>query len=206
LTDYRDAAYAARYRALVERVRAAERSAGMGEALATAVARAYHKLLAAKDEWEVARLFAAPEFQQALAREFDGSYKLRFHIGAWPFARLDPASGRIKKGEVGPWAMKAFRIMAQLKFLRGSWLDPFQNSEERKLERRLVAEFEADVADLTQRLTPASHPIAVRVVEAYETIRGYGHVKEASAEEAAKTRAQALSELKAGKAPVEKAA
>ena len=126
LTDYRDAAYAARYRELVERVRAAERSAGLGEALTTAVARAYHKLLAAKDEWEVARLFAAPEFQEALAREFEGPYKLHFHIGAWPFARLDPASGRMKKGEAGPWAMTAFRVMARLKFLRGTWLDPFR--------------------------------------------------------------------------------
>jgi indolepyruvate ferredoxin oxidoreductase len=206
LTDYRDAAYAARYRALVERVRAAERNAGLGEALTTAVARAYHKLLAAKDEWEVARLFAAPEFQKALAHEFEGPYKLHFHIGAWPFARLDPASGRMKKGEVGPWAMTAFRAMARLKFLRGTWLDPFRLSDERKLERRLIVEFEADVADLTQRLTPASHPIAIRVVGAYEGIRGYGHVKETSAAEAAKTRAQALGELKAGKAPVEKAA
>ena len=85
----------------------------------TAVARAYHKLLAAKDEWEVARLFAAPEFQQALTREFEGDYKLHFHIGAWPFARLDPSSGKMKKGEAGPWAMKAFRVMARLRFLRG---------------------------------------------------------------------------------------
>ncbi len=206
LTDYRDAAYAARYRELVERVRAAERNAGLGEALTTAVARAYHKLLAAKDEWEVARLFAAPEFQQALTREFEGDYKLHFHIGAWPFARLDPASGKMKKGEAGPWAMRAFRAMARLKFLRGTWLDPFRLSDERKLERRLVAEFEADVKDLTQRLTPASHSTAVRVAESYEAIRGYGHVKEASAAEAEKTRAAALNELKAGKAPVEKAA
>jgi indolepyruvate ferredoxin oxidoreductase len=97
-------------------------------------------------------------------------------------------------------------MMARLKFLRGTLLDPFRNSGERKLERRLVAEFEADVADLTPRLTPASHPIAVRVVGAYETIRGYGHVKEANAEEAAKARVSALNELKGGKAPVEKAA
>jgi len=206
LTGYRDAAYAARYRDLVERVRVAERNAGLGEALAAAVARAYAKLLAAKDEWEVARLFAAPEFREALAREFDGDYKLHFHIGAWPFARLDPASGRVKKGEAGPWAMTAFRLMARLKGLRGTWLDPFRHSEERKLERRLVAEFEADAADLTQRLTPASHASAIRVVESYEAIRGYGHVKEASAAEAAKTRAAALSELKAVKAPAEQAA
>ena len=112
----------------------------------------------------------------------------------------------MKKGEAGPWAMKAFRVMARLKFLRGTWLDPFRNSDERKLERRLIAEFEADVADLTQRLSPASHPAAVRVVGSYGAIRGYGHVKEASAAEAAKARADALDELKAGKAPVEKAA
>ena len=207
LTDYRNAAYAERYSALVERVRAAESRAGLGEALTAATARAYHKLLAVKDEWEVARLFAAPEFQQALAREFEGAYRLHFHIGAWPFARPDPASGRMKKGEAGPWAMTRVPV-------HGAAQIPSRNvarsvpdlSDERKLERRLLAEFEADVADLTQRLTPSSHPAAVRVVGAYETIRGYGHVKEASAAEAAKARAGALSELKAGKAPADKAA
>jgi indolepyruvate ferredoxin oxidoreductase len=96
--------------------------------------------------------------------------------------------------------------MTRLKFLRGTMLDPFRNSEERKLERRLTAEFEGDVANLTQRLTPASHPAIVRVIETYETIRGYGHVKEASAAEAAKARASALNELKVGKAPLEQAA
>jgi len=206
LTEYRNAAYAERYRVLVERARAAERNAGLGEALTFAVARSYHKLLAAKDEWEVARLFAAPQFRQALAREFEGSYRLHFHIGAWPFARPNPVTGVMTKGEAGPWAMTAFRIMARLKFLRGTWLDPFRLSEERKLERRLLAEFEADVEDLIARLTPATHPLAVRVVGAYETIRGYGHVKEASAVEAARARATALRELTAGKAPADKAA
>src|SRR5271165_3601911 len=206
LTEYRNSAYAERYRALVDRTRAAETKGGLGEALTFAVARSYHKLLAAKDEWEVARLFAAPEFRQALAREFEGSYRLHFHIGAWPFTRPNPVTGVMIKGEAGPWAMTAFRIMARLKFLRGTWLDPFRLSEERKLERRLLAEFEADVQDLVARLTPATHPLAVRVVGAYETIRGYGHVKEASAAEAARARATALRELKAGKALADKAA
>src|SRR5271166_1067029 len=206
LTEYRNSAYAERYRALVERARAAETKGGLGEALTFAVARSYHKLLAAKDEWEVARLFAAPEFRQALAREFEGSYRLHFHIGAWPFTRPNPVTGVMIKGEAGPWAMTAFRIMARLKFLRGTWLDPFRLSEERKLERRLLAEFEADVEDLVARLTPSTHPLAVRVVAAYETIRGYGHVKEASAAEAAIARATALLELKTGKAPADIAA
>ena len=100
----RGEADAKRYRALVERVRAAERKAGLGEAMTSAVARSYHKLIAVKDEWEVARLFASPEFQRALRREFEGSYKLHFHIGAWPspgptrrrasWARARPGLGR----------------------------------------------------------------------------------------------------------------
>jgi indolepyruvate ferredoxin oxidoreductase len=206
LTEYRDSAYAARYRSLVERVRAAEAKMGMDDALSLVVARVYHKLLAAKDEWEVARLFASPEFQKALAREFEGRYHLHFHLGAWPFARPDPTTGAVGKGEVGPWAMTAFRLMARFKFLRGTWLDPFRNSVERKLEKRLIAEFEADVENLLARLTPTSHPLAVRVIETYGTIRGYGRVKEANAAEAAKARAAALEQFKAPKAPVEKAA
>ena len=206
LTEYRDASYAARYRALVERVRRAEASAGLGEALTSAVARSYHKLLAVKDEWEVARLFAAPEFQRALAQEFEGRYRLRFHIGAWPFARPDPSTGMMRKGEAGPWAMTAFRVMARLKFLRGTWLDPFRNSDERKLERRLVDEFEADVEELLARLAPANHALAVRLAGLPETIRGYGRIKEASAAEAAKARATALRELRAAKAPADRAA
>ena len=102
LTEYRNSAYAERFRALVERARAAETKGGLGEALTFAVARSYHKLLAAKDEWEVARLFAAPGFRQALAREFEGSYRLHFHIGAWPFARPQSADRGHDQGRGGP--------------------------------------------------------------------------------------------------------
>jgi indolepyruvate ferredoxin oxidoreductase len=197
---------AKRYRALVERVRAAERRSGLGEAMTTGVARAYHKLITVKDEWEVARLFASHDFQRALSAEFEGAYKLHFHIGAWPFARPDPQTGVVGKGEAGPWAMTAFRILARLKFLRGTWLDPFRSSDERKLERRLVAEYEADIEELTARLTPANHAIAVRIAGLPETIRGYGRVKEAAAAEAAKARANAFEELKTGKTQMELAA
>jgi indolepyruvate ferredoxin oxidoreductase len=206
LVDYRNGAYADRYRALVARVRAAEKTAGLGETLTGAVARSYHKLLAAKDEWEVARLFAAPEFQRMLAQEFEGPYRLRFHLGAWPFARLDPATGMMKKGEAGPWAMTVFRVMARLTFLRGTWLDPFRNSDERKLERRLLGEFEADIEVFIARLSPDNHAAAVRLAGVYEAIRGYGRVKEASAAEAAKARERALSQLGADKTLVDEAA
>jgi indolepyruvate ferredoxin oxidoreductase len=96
--------------------------------------------------------------------------------------------------------------MARLKVLRGTWLDPFRRSEERKLERRLLAEFEADVEDLLARLTPSTHALAVRIIGSYETIRGYGRVKEASATEAARARANGLHQLKAAEAPRAKAA
>ena len=110
------------------------------------------------------------------------------------------------KGEAGPWAMTAFRILARLKFLRGTWLDPFRSSDERKLERRLAAEYEADIEDLIARLTPANHAIAVEIAGLPETIRGYGRVKEANAKEAAKARAKAFERLKTAKAPMELAA
>ncbi len=165
LTESRGEADARRYRALVERVRLAERNAGLGETLTTAVARSYHKLIAVKDEWEVARLFASPDFQRALSAEFEGPFKLHFHIGAWPFARPDPQTGAVGKGEVGPWAMTAFRVLARLRVLRGTWLDPFRNSDERKLERRLLADYEADIEELLARLAPANHAIAVRIAE-----------------------------------------
>ena len=197
---------AKRYRALVEGVRAAETKAGLGEALTAAAARSYHRLLAVKDEWEVARLFAAPEFARALTEEFEGPFKIHFHIGAWPFARPDPRTGVMGKGEAGPWAMTAFRLMARLRFLRGTLLDPFRNSDERKLERRLLAEFEADIDDLVQRLAPANHALAVRIASLPETIKGYGRVKEASAAEAQKARTHALQQLRAVKAPMELAA
>ncbi len=197
---------AKRYRALVEKVRS-ETKAGLGEALTAAAARSYHRLLAVKDEWEVARLFAAPEFAKALAEEFDGPFKLHFHIGAWPFARPDPRSGVMGKGEAGPWAMTAFRLMARLRFLRGTLLDPFRNSDERKLERRLVGEFEADIDDLVAaRLAPGNYALAVRIASLPEAIKGYGRVKEASATEAAKARANALRQLRAVQVPMELAA
>src|SRR5271166_6366362 len=206
LADSRGEADAKRYRALVERVRQAERNAGLGEALTSAVARAHHKLIAVKDEWEVARLFASPDFQRALGAEFEGNYKLHFHIGAWPFARPDPQTGLTGKGEAGPWAMTAFRVMARLKFLRGTWLDPFRNSDERKLERRLLGEYESDIEEVLKSLAPANHAIAVRIASLPETIRGYGRIKEANAAEAGKARAAAFQQMASMKPPMELAA
>ncbi len=195
LTAHTGPALAARYRALVERVRAAEASLGRGDALARAVAHNYHRLLAVKDEWEVARLFAHPDFQAALDREFEGDYSLHFHIGAWPFARLDKATGKIRKGEAGPWAMTAFRVMARSRRLRGTLLDPFRRSAERKLEADLIRQYEADIDVLVSRLASESHDAAVELASLPSTIRGYGHVKEAQAATAAAERERLLVRL-----------
>ena len=139
-------------------------------------------------------------------REFEGDYKLHFHIGAWPFAKVDPSTGAMKKGETGPWTMTAFRAMARLSFLRGTWLDPFRRSAERQLERRLRAEYEADVEKLLTLLSPATHATAVRIAGLPESIRGYGRVKEASAAEAARAREAAFQLLQEQKTPMELAA
>jgi indolepyruvate ferredoxin oxidoreductase len=188
LTDYQDAAWANRYAALVERVKQAEAAQGLGDTLAKTVARNLFKLMAHKDEWEVARLYARPQFREELARNFEGDFKLKFHVAGGPFGRRDPASGKLVKREVGPWLMTAFKLMAPLRGLRGSMFDPFRNSGERRLARELLAGYEADVARLAASLTADNHATAVKLAALPEKIRGYGHVRETHAEAVAKER------------------
>jgi indolepyruvate ferredoxin oxidoreductase len=181
LTEYRDAAYARRYAAVLERVTQAESGLGAGDALSRSVARNLFKLMAHKDEWEVARLYARPEFRRELERTFEGDFKLRFHVAGGPFGRRDPVSGRLVKREVGPWLMTAFRMMAPLRGLRGTVLDPFRQSSERRLARELLAGYEADVERLTGGLTSDTLALAVRIASLPDKVRGYGHVREAHA-------------------------
>jgi indolepyruvate ferredoxin oxidoreductase len=181
LTRYQNAAYAARYRALVDKVIAAERAAMPGsQALAIAVAKYYAKLLAYKDEYEVARLHSDPVFRERIAAQFEGDYKVHFHLAPPAVSHADPVTGRIKKKQFGPWMMAVFSALARLKGLRGTTLDPFARSEDRKLERRLVAEYEALIAEVVNGLSPENHVAAVALAALPEQIRGYGHIKEAS--------------------------
>ena len=203
LTAYQNAAYAERYRNLVAKVAAAEARLGSGQALTLAVAKYYFKLLAAKDAYEVARLFVAPEFKVALAQTFAGDYRLQFHIGLWPFARKDPVSGLPLKGAVGPWLMTAFKLLATCRGLRGSWLDPWRGSAERLLDARLLATYESDIDTVLGLLSPASYETAVKLAELPEKIRGYGHVRASQAAIAAKERDELLQALAA---PVARAA
>ncbi|MDN3921482.1 indolepyruvate ferredoxin oxidoreductase family protein [Roseateles violae] len=177
LRAYQNEAYARRYTDFVARAIEADRRLGRGERFGKAVARYYYKLLAYKDEFEVARLFSAPEFKRELEATFEGDYKLHFHIGAWPFSRKD-AAGKPVKREFGPWLMPAFRVLAGLRFLRGSWMDPFRHGAERRLALEAIAEYEAQIASLLGTLSADNYELAVAIASAPEKIRGYGHVRE----------------------------
>jgi indolepyruvate ferredoxin oxidoreductase len=151
LTQYQDAAYAKRYTDFVERVRAAESAKLSGAtALAEAVARYYFKLLAIKDEYEVARLYAETDFAARVAQQFEGDYKLTFHLAPPVFNKPNPATGEATKSVYGPWMMRAFGVLAKLRRFRGTALDIFGRTAERKMERALIGDYEALVAELVR--------------------------------------------------------
>ncbi len=190
LTDYQSASYAARYRELVERTRAAKSArVPEGNALAESVARNLFKLMAYKDEYEVARLYTDGSFAQQVATAFDGDARLEFHLAPPLLSKADPATGRPKKISFGAWMMSAFRVLARFRFLRGTPLDPFGYSAERRVERGLIRDYGVLLAELIADLTPQNHALAVAIASIPEKIRGFGPVKErhliaAKAEEA----------------------
>ena len=202
LTDYQNAAYADRYRGFVERVRAAERSRAKGmRGLAEAVARGHFKLLAYKDEYEVARLHCAPEFRRRLEATFEGDWSLEFHLAPPLFARRDPATGEPRKVRYGPWMMRVFAVLARLKGLRGTMLDPFGYTRERRRERALIDRYERAVASLLDGLDHTNHALAVEIASLPERIRGFGHVKAKGIEEAQRREAELLERFRAAADP-----
>jgi len=202
LAAYQNAAYAARYRTLVERVRAAESKLGAGTALSEAVARYYFKLMAYKDEYEVARLHSDREFANKIEGMFEGGYRLRFHLAPPIFNKRDPGTGEASKSEFGSWMMMAFRILAKLKGLRGTPLDVFGWTEDRKMERALVADYETTVAELLQRLDRHNHALALEIARIPEQVRGFGHVKHRHVDAAKKKKAELLAAFRKEQAAV----
>ena len=189
--------FADRYRRLVERIAGAERAVttrlgdqGGSERLATAVARYYFKLLAYKDEFEVARLYASPAFREELEQNFEGDFELRFHLGAGPFARHVEGSDKPRKREVGGWILSAFALLAKLRFLRGSLLDPFRNSVERKHALARIASYEADMERIAAELDAERLDLAVEIASWPEHLRGFGHVRQAHEARVEVTRAE----------------
>ena len=178
LTAYQDAAYAARYKEFVDHVRAEESKLGSKQLrLTEAVARYFYKLMAYKDEYEVARLYTDGAFQAKIASMFEGDIKLKFHLAPPIMAKTD-AQGHLIKKEYGPWMLKAFGVLARFKGLRGTAFDVFGHTAERKMERALIAEYRATVGGLLPKLTTAKLAQAVAIASIPEDIRGYGHVKE----------------------------
>jgi indolepyruvate ferredoxin oxidoreductase len=192
LTDYQDAAYAARYRELVDRSRQVEADRGLGTKLAETVARNYFKLMAYKDEYEVARLYTHAAFTQRLQGTFEGDYSLKFHLAPPILAKPDPVTGVPRKRAFGPWMMSAFKVLARLKGLRGTAFDVFGRTEERRIERELISDYRRTVEELLARLDRDNHAAAVAIAAIPDEIRGFGHVKAASLKQAKAKEAELL--------------
>ncbi|GAU82846.1 indolepyruvate ferredoxin oxidoreductase family protein [Bosea sp. BIWAKO-01] len=207
LTAYQNAAYAARYRHLVARIQVKEVQVLPGQsALAESVARYLFKLMAYKDEYEVARLYADGAFQRQVAATFEkdsaSGERLRyeFHLAPPLLAKVDPHTGLPRKMSFGPWMMKAFGLLAKLKGLRGTAFDIFGRTEERRTERRLIAEYDALIGELVNRLTPENHALCVALAAIPEKIRGFGHVKERHLKQAKAEETDLLVRLRDGSA------
>jgi len=158
-------------------VRRAEQQKGKGlTGLADAVVRYYFKLLAYKDEYEVARLYTDGAFEQKIREQFEGNYTLKFHLAPPLLSKRDEKGALIKK-EYPSWIFGAFKVLAKLRFLRGSALDIFGYTEERKVERQLIKDYEQLIEQVLAKLTPGNHTLAVQLAAIPEEIRGFGHVK-----------------------------
>jgi indolepyruvate ferredoxin oxidoreductase len=165
-------------------------------ALASAGARYLFKLMAYKDEYEVARLYTDGEFAARVASQFEGDYRLVMHLAPPGLSKTDPATGEPRKKTYGPWMLKAMRVLAAFKGLRGTALDPFGGTEERRTERALIAEYEATLAEIAERLSPGTIDIAVELASVPERIRGYGPVKARHLAEAKERREALLAQLR----------
>ena len=198
LTAYQSGRYARRYQALVDRVRAKEEVLfSGGTALTEAVAKGFYKLMAYKDEYEVARLHADPAFKAQLEAQFEGVQRIEFHLAPPIFAKRDKTTGHLIKQSYGPWMLTAFGVLAKFKALRGTALDPFGRSAERQAERALIGEYEATIEQVLQALTAHNLSTAVALASLPEKIKGFGHVKERTMREAAAERLRLLARLNA---------
>jgi indolepyruvate ferredoxin oxidoreductase len=206
LTDYQNEAWARRFGAVVERVRVAEAKLGARATqslqdmpLTAAVAQGLFKLMSYKDEYEVARLYTQGDFLRQVHEQFEGDIRLKFHLAPPLLARRN-AKGELFKSDYGPWVLSVFKILARLKTLRGTALDVFGYTAERRMERRLIDDYEATVNELLQRLDAQRLPLAVQIAEQAQRMRGFGHVKERNVESVLRDQAQLLEQYRTLKA------
>jgi len=208
LTDYQSAAYAQQYRSLVDKVTAAEGARAPGKCgLADAVARYLFKLMAYKDEYEVARLYTDGSFEKQVKAKFDGGHlRYEFHLAPPLLARHDKTTGLPRKMSFGQWLLPLFRLLAKMRFLRGTAIDPFGYSLERHTERKLIEDYRAMLDEVLAKLTPENHHLAVGLAAIPEKIRGFGHVKQRHLVAAKADEAALLEQFRAGALPLLKAA
>lgn len=196
LESYQSAAYARRYTSMVERVNNAD--VAHDKRLTEAVARNYHKLLAYKDEYEVARLYTNGEFMKNLRAQFGGDYKIHFHMAPPIMETPDPATGRPKKREFGPWMLAALSVLAKFRFLRGTPLDIFGYHRDRVEERALIAEYEESLETVLECMTESNYDLCVELLSLPDMIRGFGPVKKSGAGKARMRRKDLLARLATG--------
>jgi indolepyruvate ferredoxin oxidoreductase len=195
LTDYQNAAYAARYRALVDKTRQAEAKLDSTR-LTEAVARYAFKLMAYKDEYEVARLYVDPAFMEKVKAQFEGDYSLKFHLAPPMFSRKND-KGELVKRQFGPWVFSVFKLLARMKGLRGTAFDIFGYTEERREERALIVQYQETLDMMLAKLSANNLDAAVAVASVPEEIRGYGHVKAQHIKRAMANRDELLNAFKA---------
>lgn len=207
LTGYQSERYAKRYKKLVDEVAARESEIVPGsDALARAAARYYFKLMAIKDEYEVGRLYSSGDFEQQIARQFEGDYQVSYHLSPTqflpgPLALRDPDTGRARKFTIPSKVVQPiFKTFAALKFLRGTPLDFIGWTKHRRLERSLIREYEKTIRDLLAGLTPANHEIAVQIASIPEEIRGFDTVREEHLAAAREKQNELVAQLRAAEA------
>jgi indolepyruvate ferredoxin oxidoreductase len=207
LTAYQSRRYARRYRAVVDRVAKieSEKTPGMS-GLAEAVARYLFKLMAYKDEYEVARLYTDTGFLDRVRAQFDGDLRFEFYLAPPMLEKPDPVTGEPKKRSYGPRMLRLFAVLKRFRFLRGTPLDPFGYSDERRTERKLIVDYRGMIDMILAELNPANHAAAVALTSLPEKIRGFGPVKQRHLRAAKAEEAALLEQFKAGPAPVLKAA
>ena len=178
-------------------MKAADEAHGPGTLrLTQTVADLLYKVMAYKDEYEVARLYSEPAFREKIAQRFENPRKLKVHLAPPMLAhRKDPKTGRPEKIAFGPWIFSAFKLLAGFKGARGKWYDPFGRTTERRAERALIAQYEADIAEILNRLPESKYGLLVELARIPDLVRGFGPVKEANLEKAADKREQLLSQL-----------
>ena len=197
LRDYQNKSYVQRYLHLVERVRTLEIDRVPGSTEFTeAVASYYFKLLAYKDEYEVARLYTNGDFMQKIKGRFEGDYKLKLHLAPPLFSSRDAHNGEPVKTAYGAWILSAMNLLARFKFLRGTAFDPFGKTAERKMERRLIEEYEKTIEELLRGLSKKNHALAVEIARIPEQIRGYDLVKQKHVESAKSQKNELLKEFR----------